>query len=194
MTNPDLLDATQLSQVLATTHRDLFRMETLPSYDVPINGNDFERWLAGEPEPTWETKQPWMDTLTRWAQEGRPRRRVRVIHDPITEYERYACDWGYRLNEQAGENIRVLDLAETSPPPELQQAPGDWWLIDDREVVAMHYYPDGRFMGARRVVDPRHVSLHSQAAAVAWDVAVPFGPWWQAHSQHHHPTRRMVRP
>ena len=58
MTNPDLLDATQLSQVLATTHRDLFRMETLPSYDVPINGNDFERWLAGEPEPTWETKQP----------------------------------------------------------------------------------------------------------------------------------------
>lgn len=86
--NRELLDATQLRQVLAATRRDLFRMETLPSYDVPINGNDFERWIAGETEPTWENKQPWMDTLTRWAREGRPRRRVRVIHDPITDYER----------------------------------------------------------------------------------------------------------
>lgn len=193
MTNPDLLDATQLSQVLATTRRDLFRMETLPSYDVPINGNDFERWLAGEAEPTWENKRPWMETLTRWAQEGRPRRRVRIIHDPITDYERYASDFGYRLNEQAGENIRVLDLAETSPPTELQQAPGDWWLIDDREVIAMHYYPDGRFMGAQ-VLDPQYVNQHSQAASAAWNIAVPFGPWWKAHPQHHHPTRRMVSP
>jgi len=188
VTGSELLNADQLRQVLAATRRDLFRMETLPSYDVPINGNDLQRWLAGEPEPTWENKQPWLDTLARWAHEGRPRRRVRVIHDPPTDYERYACDWGYRLNEQAGENIRVLDLAETRLPAELDQAPGDWWLIDGRDVVAMHYHPDGRFDGAE-VLDPHDVMGHRRAADAAWQHAQEFGPWWAAHPQHHHPSR-----
>jgi hypothetical protein len=43
---------TEPHDVLATTQRDLFRTETLPAYDVPINGNDLQRSLAGEPEPT----------------------------------------------------------------------------------------------------------------------------------------------
>lgn len=192
MTRSDLLDADQLSQVLATTHRDLFRMETLPAYDVPINGNDLQRWLAGEPEPTWANKQPWLDTLARWKREGRPRRRVRVIHDPPTDYERYACDWGYRLNEEAGENIRVLDLAESGLPIELGDAPGDWWLIDSRDVVAMQYHPDGRFLGAR-ALGPQHVRRHCQAADAAWRLATPFGSWWAAHPQHHHPARVAIR-
>lgn len=188
MTGNGLLTADQLGQALAVTRRDLFRMETLPAYDVPINGNDFQRWLAGESEPTWRNKQPWLDTLARWAREGRPRRRVRVIHDPITDYERYACDWGYRLNEQAGENIRVLDVAETSLPTELGGAPGDWWLIDGRDVVRMHYYPDGQFRGGE-VLDSQHLERHRLAADAAWDHAAPFGPWWAAHPQHHYATR-----
>lgn len=114
-----MLDADQLGAVLDRTRADLFRWEALPAYDVPVNGNDFERWIGGETEPNWVTKKPWMDTLTRWARDGRPRRRVRYIHDPITLYERYACDWGYRLNEQAGERIRILDAAELGMPSEL---------------------------------------------------------------------------
>jgi hypothetical protein len=44
---------------------------------------------------------------------------VRIIHDPITDYERYACEWGYTLNSPAGEIIRIIDLAQTQLPPEL---------------------------------------------------------------------------
>ena len=92
-----------------------------------------------------ERKQPWLDTLRAWAEQGRARRRVRIIHDPITDYERYACEWGYALNAEAGEIIRVIDLAQTQLPPELARMVVDFWLVDGCKVVAMHYEPDGQF-------------------------------------------------
>lgn len=177
-----LLNAEQLTAVLDGTRRTLFRLETLPAYDSP-SAMDFQRWRAGETEPTWSRKQPWLDTLNRWASEGRPRSRVRLIHDPITEYERFACDWGYRLNAQAGEQIRILDLAATSVPAGLDAAPGDWWLMDDRDVVRMHYYPGGVFRGAE-VLDPQHTPRHRAAMDAAWRVAEDFTTWWDRHPEH----------
>ncbi len=183
-----LLNADQLGAVLEATRRTLFRMETLPAYVSP-SASDFERWRAGEPEPTWSRKQPWLDTLTRWAGEGRPRSRVRIVHDPITDYERFACDWGYRLNAQAGEQIRVLDLAAISVPSELDAAPGDWWLIDNREVVWMHYDPEGAFLGAE-ILDPRHTPRHRAAMDATWRVAEDFTVWWHRHQEHRRSARQ----
>ncbi len=176
-----LLDASQLMQVLDRAEWDLFRWETLPAYEVASDGSDYRRYLDGAAEPTWERKQPWLDTLRAEAQRGRTRRRVRVIHDPITDYERYECEWGYALNARAGEQIRVIDLA-AAPNPMPQQA--DFWLIDGREVVAMHYASDGRFDGAR-VLDPLKVPSHVNAADLAWRVSEDFTSWWQRHPQHH---------
>ncbi|MPZ66894.1 MAG: hypothetical protein GEU83_15755 [Pseudonocardiaceae bacterium] len=184
-----LLTADQLGEVLERTRRDLFRIETLPSYDTAMTTGDFRRWLDGETEPTWEVRQPWLDTLAKWARDGRPRRRVRVIHDPPSDYEQYACDWGYRYNVAAGEPTRVLDLAEQGLPEELDAAPGDWWLIDDGEVVTMHYHSDGQFRGAE-VLDFQDVAAYRVAADAAWRAAELFNSWWDRHPQHHRtPTR-----
>ena len=180
----NLLTADRLGEVLDRTRQDLFRIETLQSYDTAMTTGDFGRWLKGETEPTLEVRQPWLDTLAQWARAGRPRRRVRIIHDPPSDYERYACDWGYRYNVTAGEPTRVLDLAEQDLPKELDAAPGDWWLIDDREVVTMHYHPDGQFRGAEVLHSP-HVARHRIAADAAWYAAEPFTSWWDRHPQHH---------
>lgn len=187
----NLLTADQLSEVLDRTRRDLFRIETLPSYDTAMTSGDFRRWLTGEAEPTWAIRQPWLDTLAQWAREGRPRRRVRVIHDPPSDYERYACDWGYRYNVAAGESTRILDLTEQDLPEELQAAPGDWWLIDNREVVRMHYHPDGQFRAAE-ILGGQDLPAHQVAAEAAWRVAEPFTRWWDQHPQHHRPPIRVV--
>ena len=136
-------------------------------------------------------RQLWLDTLTQWAREGRPRRRVRIIHDPPSEYERYACEWGYRYNIEAGEPTRVLDLAEVHPPRELQAAPGDWWLIDGRDVVKMHYHPDGSFRGTE-VLTPQYVERYRAAADAAWRVAQDFTTWWAQHPQHHRSAGRAA--
>ena len=68
----NLLTADQLGEVLDRTRQDLFRIETLPSYDTAMTTGDFGRWLDEEAEPTWEIRQPWLDTLAQWAREGRP--------------------------------------------------------------------------------------------------------------------------
>lgn len=186
-----LLTAEQLGEVLENTRRDLFRIETLPSYDTSMTSPDFRRWLNGEDGPDWSVRQPWLDTLTDWARQGRPRRRVRVIHDPPTDYERYACEWGYANNVKAGEPTRILDLGESYLPAELAAAPGDWWLIDGRGVVAMHYHPDGRFRGAE-VLDPQHVEPYSRAADAAWHVARDFATWWAEHPHYHRSAGRAA--
>ena len=95
------LDLSQLKQVLDTTTQDLFRWETLPAYEVASDGSDYRRYLDGADAPTPERQQPWLDTLREWANQGRARRRVRII--------------------------------------------------DGREVIAMHYQPDGQFRGGARV-------------------------------------------
>jgi len=137
-----------------------------------------------------ERKQPWLDTLREWADQGRPRRRIR-IHDPSTDYERYACEWGYALNSQAGEIIRVIDLAHTQLPSELTRMAGDFWLIDSREAVAMHYQPDGQFRAAE-ILDPEQVAEHRTAADVAWELGIDFTTWWNDHPQHHRSAHRAA--
>lgn len=179
-----LLDLSQLKQTLETASRDLFRWETLPAYEVASDGTDYGRYLDGADAPTPERKQPWLDTLRAEAESGRTRRRVRIIHDPITDYERYSCEWGYSLNSQAGELIRVIDLARASLPSELTRIPRDFWLVDGHEVVAMHYDPDGRFHGGE-LLDPREAAEYVVAAEVAWELGEDFTTWWNQHPKHH---------
>jgi hypothetical protein len=107
-----------------------------------------------------------------------------VIHDPITDYERYECEWGYVLNAQAGELIRIIDLADTSLPPALAAVEGDFWLIDGRDVVGMDYGLDGQFHGAR-VLEAEHLAPQRAAAEIAWQLGEDFAAWWDNHPRHH---------
>jgi hypothetical protein len=93
----------------------LFRMEVLPEYDVASDGEDFRRWLEGATEPTWTRKQPWLDTLRKERENGQISRRVRILSEQVTDYERYACDFGYRYNGEY-EEIRVLHRGEHEIP------------------------------------------------------------------------------
>ncbi|MGH3950164.1 MAG: DUF6879 family protein, partial [Pseudonocardiaceae bacterium] len=111
-----MLSSRELGEVTRSAQRSLFRLETLECYEVASDGSDYRRYLDGEAEPDWARKQPWLDFLRAESASGRRRHRVRVIHDPPTDYERYACEWGYALNSAAGEEVRVLDLAETPLP------------------------------------------------------------------------------
>ncbi|MGH3907467.1 MAG: DUF6879 family protein [Pseudonocardiaceae bacterium] len=178
-----MLNIDQLGHVLDDTRSDLFRWEALPTYEVPTDGSDFHRWLAGEPAPTMDRKQVWLDTLRAWAEQGRPRRRVRVIHDPPSDYERYSCEWGYVHTAAAGERIRVLDLAETAMPSELV-AVSDFWLIDGERVVLMYYNSDYTFAGGELLDQESSTGPYRDAASVAWRLGCDFATWWADHPQY----------
>lgn len=177
-----LLDVDGLIVELGAYRERIFRMETLPSYAVDDDGDDFHRWVAGEPEPTWTRKQPWLDVLHAEHAAGKLRSRVRILSDQLTDYERYACEWGYALNAAAGEDIRVLRRGEHAIPAGLIER--DFWVVDDDRVVAMHYDRHGRFE-AGEVLPDRAVSAHLATRDTAWAAAEPFTAWWARHPELH---------
>jgi len=167
-----------------------FRLETLPAYQVASDRHrgegggelsDFDRYLAGEPEPMWERKQPWLDTLAAEREGLRYRYRVRVLGGPagLSDYERYACEWGYAYNARAGEGVFVLDRGERSVPSAVVDH--DFWLLDDEVPIRMHYAEDYRFVGA--TVEPDLLDTYRAARDSALAAAVPFALWWARHPE-----------
>ncbi|MGH3944889.1 MAG: DUF6879 family protein [Pseudonocardiaceae bacterium] len=78
-----------------------------------------------------------------------------------------------------------------SSPRELQFAPGDWSLVDGRDVVTMHYDPDGQFRGAQ-LLDAEHIQRHRIAADALWHHTEPFTAWWGRHPEHHRSAGRAA--
>ncbi len=81
-----LLDLDQLGEHLDRFRHRLFRLETLPSYAVDSDGDDFHRWLAGDFTVS-DRHRRWMDVLRRERAEGRVSARVRVLSRVLTDYE-----------------------------------------------------------------------------------------------------------
>jgi hypothetical protein len=176
-----VLSATELGDYIdARLTRSAFRLELLDHYDVETDGVDFTRYLQGEPAPTPERKQPWLDHLRREREAGIHRYRVHVLRTPLTPYLRYECEWGYAPNVAAGEDVQILDLSERPAPEGLVDH--DFWLIDDRHVIRMHYDTGGRFVGAEPLDDDQ-LPRYRRARDAVVEAAEPFTAWWARHPE-----------
>jgi hypothetical protein len=177
-----MLTEQELGSYLRSATHSLFRLETLPAYDVPTDRGDFPRYLAGEASPDMERKGRWLEFLREQRAKGIDRHRVRVLRTPLSDYDRYACEWGYAYNVPAGDDTRVLDLSQRPMPDAL--VPHDFWLVDHEYPVRMHYDDVGRFLGAT-VVDPAEKDRYRAARDAAWRAAEPFDAWWVRHPEYH---------
>jgi hypothetical protein len=178
-----MLNATELGRYIdERLTRSAFRLELLDAYEVDADGEDFERFLRGEPHSTPERKQPWLDRLRREHEAGILNQRVHVLSTPLTDYLRYECEWGYEPNVAAGEDVRILDLTEHTAPQGIVDH--DFWLIDDRHAIRLHYDDRGCFIGAEPVAEdqlPRYRSARQAAIAAS----EPFTAWWARHPEEH---------
>ena len=179
-----MLDVPQLTAFITERFtRHAFRLETLDAYDVGSDGGDVARYLRGENAPDPARKEPWLAQLRAELAQGKLRRRVHVLRSPLSGYLRYECEWGYLPNEAAGEDIRILDLAERTRPAGLD-IDHDFWLLDDQHVARMHYDQDGRFTGAEVLESaalPRYLAGRDAALAAA----EPFSSYWRRHPEYH---------
>lgn len=159
--------------------RTAFRLEVLDYYDVESDGDEYNRYLAGD-EPDHDFKEPWLGALRKERAAGKIRHRVRVLTPPLNAYLRYECEWGYAPNSEAGEDIRVLDLSETSRPADLVDE--EFWLLDDTHVLRMIYDDAGRFIGSELAEAPDRYRAARDAAIAASE---PFETWWARHPEEH---------
>lgn len=177
-----LLDEAGLDEYTDRFTFEAFRQEVRDHYNVASDGGDFPRYLAGEPDPDPAVVAPWRNWVRGRVEQGRAVRRVRVLHGPPSRYVCYECEWAYTHSVEVGEDIRVLDLTEQAPPPELIGE--EFWLLDRSRAVVMCYDDDGRFLYGHtaegRDAGPWDASRHA-----AWTAAEPFMDWWQRHPEYH---------
>jgi hypothetical protein len=174
-----MMDEDQLGEYIEQhfTHT-LFRLETHDYLDVGTDWDDYERYCAGLPGPNMDRKGPWMEVIRGEVAEGRYTYRVHVVRSPLTQYLRYAMEWGYAYNAQAGERIGIIDVAEQDCPAQIVFQ--DYWLIDGEHVALMHYDGAGRYVGAT-IPEPGELGRYRAAADAAWAAAEPFQEYWSRH-------------
>lgn len=131
---------------LAGYERSAWRFEQQPMYHVGYERRQFDDFLAGHPEPPTKNRElgAWMAQVARQTSEGKTVGRVRVVDDPITDYQRW-LRWVDRWNREAGETIDYLSRRHAREVG-LIPAVGDqdWWLFDDRRLMLMHFDDIGR--------------------------------------------------
>ncbi len=151
--------------------REAFRLELLPQYLVPQEQETFAAWRAGAVRESGEGS--WQSTIQSAHARGATISRVHVVTSPLSDYLRFEFDWYYRFNAAAGEDIRILDRAKTTAPA---LAPFDFWLFDERDVVAMRYQPDGTQIDRILLedADPAEFVRYRDLAQAA---AVPFAEY-----------------
>lgn len=135
-----LIDDAEFWRQLATYQRSAWRFEQQPAYAVDYEDEQFAGFLAGRPQPPTENRElgEWMSQVARQTAEGKTMGRVRIVDDPITDYQRW-MQWMDRWNREAGETIDYLDRATARAAGLPVDGGPDWWLFDDERLMVMSY-------------------------------------------------------
>lgn len=160
------LTAEEFGRLFDTFTSTAVRLETLPSFQV--GGAEAERlaaFRAGRSRPLRSVRtDPWLARIAVTTVQGKRWSRVRILDDPLTEYERYQI--ASHIEAQAcGEEIVVVRRADA---PESV----DVWLFDETTAVVMHYRDDGTLDRREFVTDSGQVRRYAAAVAGAAAKAV----------------------
>jgi hypothetical protein len=153
------MDLADLERI-AEASTDRFRLETLPTYLVPEEAEEFEAWKRGHRALPTVDDVPWLRHIRDTTASGVRWWRVRILDYPLTEYSAYELH-GYQGNAAAGEDIYVADRAWS---PELADLREDFWVFDHETVVRMIYDDEGHFLrpGLAAEID-RYLGIRSIA-------------------------------
>lgn len=144
------MDDAQLAEI-AERSLGRFRLETLPTYRVDQEADDFARWQRGDRTLLTPDTNEWLAHIRDTTAAGVHWGRVRILDYPLTPYSEFELH-GYQANAAAGEHVYVADRAWS---PELDYLRDDFWLFDGTPIV-MAYDADGRFVCADQPADQAH--------------------------------------
>ncbi|MFD5562731.1 DUF6879 family protein [Kitasatospora griseola] len=169
-----LLDGEQWRSHFDSYQRDAFRFEAQPVYTMPREAENLARFLRGEPRPA-DHNAAWHRRVQGFVSSGRTIGRVRVVRQPLTDYQRYQFAWGIPGNIAAGEDIRILDVTGRD-----LEIPGrDWWLFDDSSVVHLNFRPDGTQVNRDLITGD--MRQYQEWRDLALERAVPFAEYLKEH-------------
>ncbi|RDI54599.1 hypothetical protein DFR68_102728 [Nocardia mexicana] len=143
-------------------------LETRDAYGTAVELPYMQKWADGEPDDL-EWLQSWCATVRKHVAAGRAVRRARVVSEPLSDYQR----WSYSVAHPmvgAGEDIRWVPRRLVSSIG----IPGnDFYLLDDRLVIFLHYAGDGLAVNKTTSTDPHDIRLCRTAFESIWQLAIP---------------------
>lgn len=157
------------TELFTSYQRSAFRLECQQIYASEDQDASVAQFLSGQPVQVKVSKT----TARTRAQlaKGRPKVRVRVVVEPITQYTRWEL-FIYPWLIAGGEDIRIIAVQQGDWPEGLPQH--DYWLFDDERAWRMHYHENFHWKGAELIDDPRAVAEYRRAREQAEAVAVPY--------------------
>jgi hypothetical protein len=135
-----LLDGDEWQRTFDAYEREAWRFEAQPTYTMPKEAENIARFLRGEPKPV-DHNARWHERVRGFVVSGRAIGRVRIVRQPLTNYQRYQFAWGIPGNIRAGEDIRILDITRNDYGLPLSGT--DWWMFDESKIVHLNFRPDG---------------------------------------------------
>lgn len=135
-----LLDGDDWRRFFDAFEREAWRFEAQPTYTMPKEEENVARFLRGEDKPA-DHNARWHERVRGYMESGKAVGRVRVVRQPLTDYQRYQFAWGIPGNIAAGEDIRILDV--TRDDFGLPLSGRDWWMFDDFRIAHLNFRPDG---------------------------------------------------
>lgn len=165
-----LLDGDAWREFFDRFESEAWRLEVQPTYTMPKESDSFARFLRGETKPESHNIR-WHERVKGYRADGKYIGRVRIVRQPLTDYQRYQFAWGIPGNIAAGEDIRVLDLTES----DLEIPDFDFWLFDETRIVRLNYRPDGTQIN-RELVDEDPI-VYREWKRIAIEASVPFSTY-----------------
>jgi hypothetical protein len=165
----------ELDQLFDAAEHELFRLETLPSYDVPGDAEIRDRYRSGElfPDPPQPTS--WTEEIRALVASGKRMPHVRLVTEPLTMYLRSSVDWFYPYHAEAGREIFILRPG--SEFADEARRLGDYWMFDSATVALMRYDQAGDFLGVDAVREPAEVAYYVELRDRLLAQAEPFRHW-----------------
>jgi hypothetical protein len=160
----------EFAQQLRDYTSTAYRFELQPFYTVVGEHESFQAFLAGSPVSPLDVEEDraWLDMVREQTATGRTMARVRVHHDPPTDYQRW-MRWRSAFNEQAGETMHYLTVEQATAAGILTGvAPRDWWFFDDTRLMVLTHDPEGRRIHTELITDEAELTK----ARALWDLAV----------------------
>jgi len=157
----------EFERLLTDFERDAIHLETRDAYGTEVELPHMAQWAAGEPDDlAW--LGTWCATLRKHNSAGRSVRRVRIVSEPLSDYQR----WSYSIAEpmvDAGEDIRWLPRRQVSS---IGLPGNDFYLFDNRLVVFLIYSGNGLGVDKTTSTDPADIQLCRSAFDAVWKLSI----------------------
>ncbi|GAA4101171.1 DUF6879 family protein [Actinomadura miaoliensis] len=137
--------------------------------DYAVDQALFAAWRAGDVEAVARRAQASRDMVAARVAAGMSLRRVKVVSEPLSEYQRFAFDYSAHAVD-AGEDIRWVPRRLVST----MLLPGNDFFVLDEEIVIFNVL-DGTNDRAEQQLyrDADVVKLCRDSFEAAWAVAIP---------------------